>query len=697
MTATVRYELGATRGFLADVREHANNAALRAHILAFTSSGEDPFLRSNRPEKLTQNRSAGERYSIRVNDDYRIIFDKVDSKWIIYRAFGKHDATYLRARRLPRVDLGTSLRFPLSANDQSWLQAGPSAEERTSQVVRQPVLEPGDEIEAESVALAAQSGDGLAIPRLARDPVRDTGEEKKPIAATAQVEAGNASQEPSPLSDMVGESCVFFTQSGDLLKAMTGELEDWMLFLPEQQRQFVTQKTSGPSRVYGASGTGKTCILMHRAVHLARHSQKDVLVLTFRSTLVSYLRGLIDCLCANDQALKATIRVASVLEIATEMTPYKEVLTEDRQQALLREARQFAGTEPSSLRRRFRRGQAIDDFTLCEITRWVKGAANSDREDYETLPLPARKSSLSLEETDWLFRVLAHYERIKGTTADEQDVLSTANQRVGKESALRWFAVLVDEFQDLDLKALSFVGNLCREPENLFFAGDHRQRIYQTLPSFARAGINIRGRSRQVTMNYRNSPEIYAAARAVLSSTGVDPDGIDASDEGLEFAQPSANKPVLRKFQSDSEESFWVCDRIRALISSGVPAHHIAVISFDITNSSNFNWDADFRVIQLHHETANRKAIFTKGYVKRMTIHQAKGFEFPVVFLMGLTHDLFVNSSFVRSSDDPEDVVRAMLYVGMTRARDALFMSAPGPLLNELESLSPSLVARPKA
>jgi superfamily I DNA/RNA helicase/Txe/YoeB family toxin of Txe-Axe toxin-antitoxin module len=683
MKTNLQYEIGATRGFLADVREHAENAALRAHILALISSGEDPFIRSNRPEKLTQDRSVGERYSIRVNDDYRIIFDKVDSKRIIYRAFGKHDPTYRRARRLPRVDIGASLRFPLSAGDPNRLRVEASVEMRTPHVVRRATPEPGDEIKPEPLVVPAQTLDECTTPSIPYVGP-ETSDEKKPIA----------NQEPSSLREMVGEPCVFFTQNSDLIKAMTGELEDWMLFLPEQQRNFITQKATGPSRVYGASGTGKTCILMHRAVHLARHSQKDVLVLTFRSTLVSYLRGLIDCLCTGDQAIKSRIRVASVLEIATEMTTFKEVLAEGRQQALIREARRLAGTEPPSLKRRFRRGQAIDDFTFCEITRWVKGAANSDREDYETLPLPARKSSLSAEEIDWLFRVLAHYERIKGTAADEQDVLSMANQRVGKERSLRWSAVLVDEFQDLDLTALSFIGNLCQEPENLFFAGDHRQRIYQTLPSFAQAGINIRGRSRQVTMNYRNSPEIYAAARAVLSGAGVDPDGIDASDEQLEFAQPSANKPVLRKFQSYSEESLWVCDRIRALISSGVPPHHIAVISFDITNSASFNWDADFRVVQLHHETVNRKAIFTKGYVKRMTIHQAKGFEFPVVFLMGLTHDLFLNSTFVRTSDDPEDVVRAMLYVGMTRARDTLLMSAPGTLLSELENLSPSLVAR---
>ena len=197
-----------------------------------------------------------------------------------------------------------------------------------------------------------------------------------------------------------------------------------------------------------------------------------------------------------------------------------------------------------------------------------------------------------------------------------------------------------------------------------------------------------------MTLNYRNSPEIYAAARAVLSGAGVDPDGIDAVDEQLEFAQASANKPVLRHFSSDSAESAWVCEQIRALMASGVPGHHIAIISFDITNSSTFNWDADFRVIELHNEIVDRQAIFTRGYVKRMTIHQAKGLEFPVVFLMGLTRELFVSSDFVRTSDDPEDVMRALLYVGMTRARDTLFMSSPGPMLDELRILSPSLIAR---
>lgn len=641
---------------------------MRTHIDSFVSGAHNPFTRSNQPEKLSQERSIGERYSIRLNDDFRVIFDKLDSIRIIYRALDKHDSAYRRAKRMGGIDRKKSETFPIATPDP--LVRRPFSSAKDNFVPDAPYVAPVPSQTDTDVKIES------AIPQMALD-------------------SPSLAQEPTTHEEMVfSEPCVFFDQPSDFRKAMAGTLEEWMLFLPDSQKQLVTQRPNGPSRVYGASGTGKTCILLHRAVYLARHSSKDVLVLTFRSTLVSYLRGLIDRLSSEDPSIKAKIRVASVQEIATAITLPENVLTEAQQRALLDRARTLAGTEPPSLKRKFRRGQSLAEFTFCEITRWVKGAANSDREDYETFAFPSGKTGLSTAETDWIFNVLAQYEALKARAVDEQDIISLAKQRADTDPGVRWSAVLVDEFQDLDLNALSFVGALCSVPENLFFAGDHRQRIYQTLPSFARAGINIRGRSKQVTLNYRNSPQIYAAAEAVLSGSGKDPDEVDREEERIEFAQPTASRPVLREFRSAAEESFWVCDQIRLLVHKGVPAHHIAVISFEMTNSSEFNWAADFRVIQLDQEIVQRTAIFTKGYVKRMTIHQAKGFEFPIVFLMGLTQDLCLKSTFIRSSEDPEDVMRALLYVAMTRARDALFMSAPDRLLGVLANMDPFLVSR---
>jgi DNA helicase-2/ATP-dependent DNA helicase PcrA len=64
----------------------------------------------------------------------------------------------------------------------------------------------------------------------------------------------------------------------------------------------------------------------------------------------------------------------------------------------------------------------------------------------------------------------------------------------------------------------------------------------------------------------------------------------------------------------------------------------------------------------------------TKDAVTLMTLHSAKGLEFPVVFIAGLEEGLFPIS---RSLDNPSDLEeeRRLFYVGITRARERLFLS----------------------
>ena len=64
-----------------------------------------------------------------------------------------------------------------------------------------------------------------------------------------------------------------------------------------------------------------------------------------------------------------------------------------------------------------------------------------------------------------------------------------------------------------------------------------------------------------------------------------------------------------------------------------------------------------------------------REYVKLMTIHNSKGLEFPVVFLVGMEDEIFPNSSKVMSDGEVLEEERRMCYVAITRAEEKLYMS----------------------
>ncbi len=74
-------------------------------------------------------------------------------------------------------------------------------------------------------------------------------------------------------------------------------------------------------------------------------------------------------------------------------------------------------------------------------------------------------------------------------------------------------------------------------------------------------------------------------------------------------------------------------------------------------------------------ETPDQQDFDPRNTVTLMTVHNAKGLEFPVVFLTGMEEGIFphINSS---GTDEELEEERRLCYVGITRARDMLFLTS---------------------
>ena len=103
------------------------------------------------------------------------------------------------------------------------------------------------------------------------------------------------------------------TNVAELERALEYPWEKWAVFLHPAQRALVERSYTGPARVAGSAGTGKTIVALHRAVWLARRNpDARVLLTTFSDPLANALRAKLRCLIANEPRLGDRLEVHSM-------------------------------------------------------------------------------------------------------------------------------------------------------------------------------------------------------------------------------------------------------------------------------------------------------------------------------------------------------------------------------------------------
>jgi hypothetical protein len=451
-------------------------------------------------------------------------------------------------------------------------------------------------------------------------------------------------------------------------------IESWMAFLHPDQIKVVRRSFSGPSRIRGAAGTGKTVVGLHRAAHIARLHPGRVLVTTYVRTLPDVLSTLFRRLAPE---VSDRVDFAGVFTIALGLLRARGITS-----------KLDAGAADSAWNTVWARHGAtgdvgaIDrdrDYWKEEIAYVIKGRGLASLAEYENCSRVGRQRPLTLPQRAAVWNLYVAYEselRARGVW-DFADVILHAEAAVIPGSS-GYRAVVIDEAQDLTAAMIRLLHRLVGDqPDGFNLIGDGQQSIYPGGYTLGELGISIAGRGVVMTRNYRNTREIGAFAASMVGDAGfVD---IESGTRGRMDASEVLRDgvaPTITRFTSTSAHDTALVARVRGLLATpGVHSGDVAVLAMrtrDVSSMLRLLSASGVPALDLAKYEGRVAATVKVGTVKR-----AKGLEFKHV-LVAHTPARLVGPAAVPENDQDAgervEMERRELYVAMTRARDSLWV-----------------------
>ena len=490
---------------------------------------------------------------------------------------------------------------------------------------------------------------------------------------------------PRPLEEIIEQPDMVIQDSADLVRYKNGDLLSFLLKLDEEQARLTEWALKGPTMVKGGAGTGKSTVALYRIKKLLERpgavGTENVLFTTYTRALTTASRQLLDQLLTAEQFQR--VRVATCDEIAREIVTASRKLGPLENAGAINEAlksvrRSFKPPGPTGFDRRLRAQvlEKLSDRYLLEEFVWIiEGRGLKTLDDYQIAPRPGRGCSLreGVRESIWELHQAFVAEVARRKFERFSMIRGEALEIVRKGSwKKRYDFVLVDEAQDLAPTALCLMAEMAQSQEGLFFTADDKQSLYSRNYSWktTHPRLEFKGRTALLRRNYRSTVEIDRAAFDVLNVSAVDEK--DDPSQSLN----SGPMPVLLKGIADDVEGEWVARFIRQMaqhlrmkLSSAavlVPNKNIGMqIAEDISSAGV---PAKF--------FAGSELDLKADAVKVITLHSAKGLEFPIVVLAGFTAGLSrpPGSTDVDIHQELLTNERKLLYVGMTRAMRGLMV-----------------------
>jgi hypothetical protein len=477
------------------------------------------------------------------------------------------------------------------------------------------------------------------------------------------------------------------TNVEELRLALDYPWDKWAVFLHPAQRALVERDFSGPARISGSAGTGKTIVALHRAVHLARANREARLLLTtFSAPLANALRSKLGLLVAGEPEISARISVKPISNLGYDLFTERFGKPELASPEILKAQIQASAAEVSGHKfsLNFLLGEWTDVVDAWQLKTW---------DDYRDVSRLGRKTRIGGKQREILWSI---FERVRAGLAESRlltraEIFARITGEVSDRDNPLFDHVVVDECQDLDIPAARFLSALGGgRSDALFLTGDLGQRIFQQPFSWKALGLDVRGRSSTLRINYRTSHQIRMHADRLLPSTVSDVDGNAEGRRGT-VSMFDGPAPSVSVFKDAGIEAEAVGTWIRNLLNEGEQPHEVAL--FVRSTAELKRAGAALKLTGARWVELNETVEVEEGAIAVSTMHFAKGLEFRSVAVMACDDEILPLQSRIENVSDEADLEdvydteRHLLYVACTRARDHLLVTGVTPVSEFLADL----------
>lgn len=490
---------------------------------------------------------------------------------------------------------------------------------------------------------------------------------------------------PRSIEDILKDREYVLSHPEDLDRFVDSSLTHFLLKLDPEQEKLKDFGKHGPVLVKGGPGTGKSTLAIYRVQKLLDQGYQAILFTTYTKALVTYSEQLLTQLI--EQPLETVgVKVATVDSLTYQhyVQTYGKprIATDENSLDILKKALQRAEIPAKNSFDRAGRRQSLErmglPYLLQEIEEVIGGWGINTLDDYLNLERRGRGFPLQakLREALWSVYQTWQIQMNQSGYITWPQIRLKALDLVKKLAKPPYQAVVIDEAQDLSPVALRFLLALVPSLDGIYLTADASQSLYQRGFSWKQihTDLKVMGRTLLLKRNYRNTAQIIAACTQILENT-------EAGDAECINQEPSPYQgaiPEIVLIDSVDQEaqliySFFVDSAKRHRL----PLHGGAVLSPNMPVGKAIAK----RLMQLGLEArfvSGKKIDLNATYIKVLTLHSAKGLEFPFVAIVRLEEGKFPHFDANVPADEIEAIVdeqRRLFYVGCSRAMRALLVS----------------------